>query len=391
MARTASGLAVALFVSCLVLRCSADWKPAVHGLQELDTVEQALHKVEDAKLTPEQRKVASRVVQDVERTVALLRADGNLTKVQKKEKLKSAIQELQGLQSQWELAAVELALKKLVENPHLSPKQIAGAKKVVAEVNSVVEQIESGKLTGEAQNKQVAFAIQELSGLQREWAAAAASGLQGQIAAKKALLKETEAELKLATMQKELLEKKLELKALVNEKNQHEAVAKQREEDAAQAAIVSKLVATAKALASTRNSTKGKEAFAALPSKKDAIRGILVDLKARAHNVSEAIKHLDAEEKNREAELSKSVEVPRASAKSKKIALAKGQAVLKVLVKQELRSYKKIRAVRESELQELQESIRSIETGDVSALTRVMSKMQAESKALQAKAKNFLY
>merc|ERR1740129_1864817 len=119
----------------------------------------------------------------------------NLTKAQKMEKARGSIQELQGLQSQWELAAVETSLKKL-SDLHLNPEQRAAAKKVVAEVDATVEAVETGKLTGAARNKQVGLAIKELQGLQRDWlnvtTASRVETLEKAIAAKKAQLKKAE-------------------------------------------------------------------------------------------------------------------------------------------------------------------------------------------------------
>merc|ERR1719384_1235636 len=159
---------------CLVALCSwvvgclASWKPA-DGVVDLDAVETALRKVEHAPLNPEQRKVATRVVSDVDRVVAQLSSDTKLSKAEKMKKAKAAIEELQGLQSQWELAAVEGALAKITDLPHLSAEQRNAARKVVADVEATVKDVEAGKLLGAARQKRVAFAIQELQSLEREW------------------------------------------------------------------------------------------------------------------------------------------------------------------------------------------------------------------------------
>merc|ERR1719384_479183 len=387
---------------CLVALCSwvvgclASWKPA-DGVVDLDAVETALRKVEHAPLNPEQRKVATRVVGDVDRVVAQLSSNTKLTKVEKMKKAKAAIEELQGLQSQWELAAVEGALTKITDLPKLSAAQRTAAKKVVADVEATVKDVEAGKLVGAARNKRVALAIQELQTLEREWTNVSTvervDALEKEIAAKKMLLKKDEMELKLAGLEKELAQKKLMLKKLTADKDQARDAEKQRKEDAAQEAMVARLLATAKALAAkAKNKTKPEHAQAAQPTGDATLAALASDLWAQEQNVSSSIARMDAEEKARQAEMSSSVQkVAKAPAEGKTEATNRGQKMLTQLMKQEHRNYLKARAVKEAQRKEIDDGLQSIQRRDVAGLAKLMQKMQTEQKSLQARAKNFLY
>jgi len=376
----------------------AVWKPAAAAMSDLDAVERALHTVEVASMTPEQKKASKHVVDDVERIVLQLHSDKAMTKAQKMGKAKAAIEELQGLQSQWELAAVETALKRVTELPHLSQEQRAAAKKVVADVDATVEEVEAGKLIGAARNKRVGFAIKELQDLQKDWlhttTASKVEALEQEIAAKKALLKKSEVELKMFKLEKELATKKLLLKKLVAEKGQAQDLEKERKEDSAQEAMVSKLLGVAKALAAAKKphaaaSQQKVPLTAAVPG----LSALVAQLQAQEQKAAAAIKHMDAEEKVREATLSRSArageEAPMKNATSD--AMQKGEIMLKQLVKEEHRKFLKARAVKEAQRQELADGVQSIQKGDTTALAHLMVKMEKESKSLQAKTKGFLY
>merc|ERR1719277_480391 len=237
-----------------------------------------------------------KAVSDVEATVTQLKGNTNMTKAQRMQSVQNAIQELQGLQSQWQLSAAVTAMEKLENLPHLSAKQREAAKKIVGDVEGTVSAIESGKLTGAAQHEKVGAAIKELTDLQRDWLNATTTSrveeLEREMAAKKMMLKKTEMELKLTKMQKELAEKKLLLKKLTAQKDQAADLEKARKEDAADQAMVAKLLATAKALAGKKAAEKqgqaapAKAVDAKVVDKQSPLAGILVDLKARAKKVS---------------------------------------------------------------------------------------------------------
>lgn len=383
----------------LAVGSHAEWKPA-DGVVDLNALEQALRSVEMASMSPEQKKVSAHVVADVEKVVVQLNSDKKLTKAQKMDKAKGAIQELQGLQSQWELAAVEKSLKTLTDLPHLSPEQRAAAKKVVAVVDATVEDVEAGKLTGAARNKQVGLAITELQGLQRDWlnvtTVSKVEALEKAIAAKKAQLKEAEAELKLVHMEKELAEKKMLLKKLQAQKGQSEEMSKQKKEDATQEEMVSKLLGMAKALAASKKPLEAHasvlqpnaSALAANP----ALNELTAQLKAQEHNISASIERLDVEAKAQEAALSRSIEEgSKMPAKLATKAMSQSEKMMKTLLKDEHRKYLKTRALKESQRKELQDGIKSIQQGDTTALAKLILKMETEGKSLQAKTKGFLY
>merc|ERR1719346_65464 len=130
-----------------------------------------------------------KAVSDVEATVTQLKSDTKLSKAQRMQKVRSAIQELQGLQSQWQLSAAETALEKLEKLPHLSAKQRDAAKKVVADVEATVVAIESGKLTSAAQHEKVGATIKELTHLQSDWLNTTAASYERELDAKKQMLK----------------------------------------------------------------------------------------------------------------------------------------------------------------------------------------------------------
>lgn len=394
--------ALLLVVCSVAVGCLAEYKPA-DSVSDLNAVEEALHKVENATLSPEQRRAAASIVKKVDQVVVQLSTDKTLTKAQKLEKTKVAIQELEGLQAQWELSEVEGALSKVADLPHLSPQQRANAKKVVTDVEAIAKDVEAGKLTGAEKKKRVGFAIQELQALQKDWfnstTASRVQALKQELAEKKMLLKKDEAEIKLASLEKELAEKKLILKKFTAAKDRSQNEEKQRREDQAQEAMVAKLLATAKALAiSKKKQPAGVTASAAANQTKAAaqekpdLSALVTDLQARARNVSADIAHMDAEEKKRQAALSTSIEAgAKAPAAAKTDALEKGQKMLQRLSKQEHRNFLKARAVKESQVQELDQGVRSIQKGDVTTLTKLLQKMQNEQKSMQAKSKNFLY
>jgi len=392
-----------LALGCFATGSLAEWKPA-DAVNDLDAVELALHKVETAQFSAGQKKSATHAVAEVEKIVEQIKTDKKMTKSQKKEKVKAAIQELQNLQSQWELNSVEGALKNIVGLPNLSPKQRAAATTVVTDVDSIVEQVTAGKLTGDARNKKVALAIQELQGLQRDWlnttTAARVEELKAELAAKQALLKKDDAELKLAKLSKELAEKKMLLKKLVAQKNAAESSVKERKEDSAEQAMVAKLLATAKSLAARKPQKETKSTSKAVagsakvstPADVPAVAAILSDLEGREHNLSASIARMDAEENKREADMNKAIEAGQnAPTSGKTDATVRSQKMMKMLLKQEHRKYLKARGVREAQRQELDDGVQSIKKGDVAALSNLMAKMQGESKSMQSKTKNFLY
>merc|ERR1740139_2125440 len=54
--------------------------------------------------------MSMKAVSDVEATVTQLKSDTNMTKAQRMQKVQNPIQDLQGLQSQWQLSAAVIAM-----------------------------------------------------------------------------------------------------------------------------------------------------------------------------------------------------------------------------------------------------------------------------------------
>jgi len=290
--------------------------------------------------------------------------------------------------------AVEQALAKLTSNPRMSPEMVGAAKQVTQEVEQAAKEIESGSTSKAEKMKLVGHALTSLQGLQGTWEKAAKDALAKEKAAeetetgasariaklkkeleqKKAMLAKDETMLKEAQMQKEILEK---------------AEGGSKEEARQQEAELASLEAMAKSMSSAPKAADKPhaQAHSKVPA---SLEHVVADLRARAKNLTASLERLDAEEKTREAELEKvaNAQVP---TQGKKDAIQQGQKVLNMMKKQAKRGYKKARAVKAAELTELNEAISSIDKGDVKALSKLMAKMQHESKQLNAKAKNFLY
>jgi len=401
------------------------WEAVADGVPELEAVETALQKVSSAKLGPKQQAAAQRAVRDVEQVITEVQSNHKLTKSEKNAKVKGAIHELQGLQSQWELAAVEAALKRVVQDPRLAPQQLATAKTVVADVDAALDEVESGKLDAESRKKKVGLAIQKLGSLEKELANATAvspkqAKLQKEIEEKEAQLKKAEAELKLAHLQKDLLEKKMQLKELVAEKEASESEVQQRKETAAEHEQVSKLIAAARSLAAVR---KASPATAAVPSPQapaapagsaavavakavpaaaggsaempagkaansTAIQAIVTQLQAKLKVETAALVKLDTDWKQKADKLRKAITESK-KAQGNKVARYSG--MLEGTLKSHQRIYLKARAIRATEISELRSGLRSVEQGDVGALSKLLAKMQQEAKSMQAKSGEFLH
>jgi len=306
------------------------------------------------------------------------------------------------------LDAVEEALRKMTSLPHLSAAQLSSAKKVTDDVHRIVSEIESNKsLSEKAKGEKVGNAIKELEGLQTEWDQAVAMAakkakaadekyfaLKNELDKKEELLAKDEKMLTITSLEKELDEKKLKLAQA-----QAQAREQANKEDARQQDVmVAKLVNMAKAMSATKTQPKAAAATRGAAKKDSALKSgvlkpILANLQERAQNITAFLKKMDVTEQKHEAELNALVEKKAASlTKGKGSAeAAKTRSMLKSVVKQETRKYKKARASKQSELNELKEAIKSIEKGDVKALQNTMLKMQRDVKAMQSNSKSFLY
>lgn len=301
--------------------------------------------------------------------------------------------------------AIEAALAKIVNSPHLTAAQLKSAKAVSANVEKTVQELESpeGKLLPkEAKAAKVRAAIKALQGLQDQWQKAAAqpiaqkqAELTKQLAAKEAQLAQEQKELKVMKLKMKLDEKKLALEKLVEMKNAKQQAAA-RQESEKQAAAQQEMVANVLHMAKSLQAAQGKNAsmthaVAKVADGKAAVlKTILAHLEGRMHNVSSAIAKLDAAEKHREDQLSEAT-FQKAPVNGSSDAIGQGRSLLRMLMKKEHRKFEKTRATLKNELNEISASVKSIKKGDVAGLTKVMSQMQNEVKSLQAKSHKFLY
>lgn len=291
------------------------------------------------------------------------------------------------------LDALEKALSNVINSPHLSKAQLVQAKKVSADIEKTVSELETAegkKLSKEARGAKVSAAIKELQGMQADWQKAADAKIADRKADLMKKLKEKQAELikdqkmlKVINLEKALAEKKLALQKLIEQK-QNKANDKARQEAekeaAAQLEQVSNILKIAKDM-------KAKPAKAEDAKK---VKDAATYLETRAHAVSDSLAKMDAEEKKREDEV-KSAVSKKMPVQDQNDALAKSQDILKMLLKKEHRAYEKSRAGLANQLKELHEAAQSLKKGDAEGLAKVMSHMQSEMKTAQAKSHKFLY
>jgi len=285
---------------------------------------------------------------------------------------------------------VEKALAQITHLPHLTKAQLSDAKKVSADVEKSIAELESPagqKLSKEARNAKVTASVKELENLQTTWSKSADVAIADRKAALEKELKDKEAELekdtkmmKVLTLEKKLAEKKLKLQNMIDAKNTEQAKRQAAKEAAEQQAMVS----TVMDLAKNMKTAKDKTVVA------DKLKPVMSYLESRKKTVSDSLAKIDAEEKKSEAEINAltSTKIP---VKDGKDPLAKSQGMLNMLAKQEHRAYLKARAPLQSELKELSEAVDGIKKGDVAAISKVMGHMQNEMKSLQAKSQKFLY
>jgi len=298
-----------------------EWTPAVDGVNDLDTVEKALQKVSDfSSMDATQKAAAKSVVGNVEHVLANMKTS-KLTKSEKQAALKGAIGQLKSLKSQWELSAVEGSLKKLVEGGHMSPEMLAKAKMVASSVDGVVDQIEAGKLVGDAQRQEVAGAIQQLTGLEHDLSNAPATGkvtqMERQLVEKKAMFANEEKELQVFKLQKDLLEKKEALSKLVAEQKAMEGEKKAEEQDqqekkqAMQDAsemeeVQPKVAPTVEVKKPVFEKVLVSKAASSAPA--HATKGDISELHSRAAELAYQLVKLDAQEKAEQAGLHKQMD-----------------------------------------------------------------------------------
>jgi len=195
-------------------------------------------------------------------------------------------------------------------------------------------------------------------------------------------LAKDEKEIQLYKLKKELAEKQLELNNLEMDKAKDAMSKKNEVEDSkAQQEMVKNLLSIATGLKG-QNQTVVK-----LPPQMNAI---LADLLKRSASMKAGLAKLDETQKKSEADLDAALK-KQVGAKGSSDVMSKAQAMIKSLKKKEERKFQKVRAVKKNQANELDSAIASIQKMDIDALQKVLGKMQAETKATDAKSGHFLY
>merc|ERR1719235_1529475 len=259
-------------------------------------------------------------------------------------------------------AVLEQALDKITKI-HMSPEESKHAEKVATDVRKAITVVESkSNLTKAQRNEKIGTAIKELMELQAEFKPkkhmteeekkAKLAQLEKDLKAKKELLAKEESMIKLYTLQKELAEKKLQLQNLIEKKQQQEANQKSGAADAAEElAFTSRLMKLSGDLAKTdANSTA-------------TVKAALAEVKSRAKKESDELSKMEAANKKAMADL---------DTEAKKMQIKGGEQMIHRLKKQETRSFKKLRAQKQAELNELKTLEQSIEQHDVKKFTATL-------------------
>jgi len=297
------------------------------------------------------------------------------------------------------LDAVEQALNNIVQSTHLPASMMAAAKKAVVNVEDTVHFLESAKgkaLTKEARGAKVMAAVKQLQDLQVEFQKTGEAKVEDKQAELMKELEQKKAELakemkmmKVLNLEKSLAEKKLKLENLIEAKQAEQA----HKEDAKTIADREEMIANVLKLAKDVQSSKGANSSMTHAVKNVAetnpklLAQVSTYLQGRMKTLSGNMVDVDASMKKREDEINATL--TEAGSKAEATEMKKSKAMLDMLVKKEKRQYKKMRAGLQSEYNELDTAMKSINKGDVAGLSKVMTHMQSEMK--KAKSHKFLY
>lgn len=281
-------------------------------------------------------------------------------------------------------AALESALNKIT-SIHMSAEESKHAEKVAADVRDAIKVIESNStnLTKAQRQAKIGAAVKELMQLQAEFKPKAQlseeqrkaklAQLEKDLKAKKELLAKEENMIKLYTLQKELAQKKLQLQNLIEKKEQAEAAKKSGAADAAEEVkFVSKMFDVTKDLAKA-------DKKAELPA---SVKTALAEVKSRAKKESDDLAKMETANKKAMADL---------DAEVKKMSIKGGDKMIHKLKKQEQREFKKRRAQKQVQLNELKTLEQSIEQHDSQKMAATLHKMEHDAKALTARSGDFLH
>lgn len=274
-----------------------------------------------------------------------------------------------------DLEIVGKALDAILATPHLSKEQLTSAQSVAAKVRSNLKAVEAGGLKGAARSAKVGEALAALTGLEAEWAEktkqakakeeaadAHMAALEKELAAKKALLAKESDQMKVLTMEKELMEKKLKLNTLMEKK---QAMAEQK--------------------AKEKEEVERKEVFQTLEavsqhmSSADARKAALAHVNARMKSVQDAIANIVADEKADQKKFD-----------SMKLDEKVGK-MLKSIKKKNHREHAKAKALKDAELANLNSALQSVKKGDANGAKDILDKMKRDAKRLDAKSGDFLH
>jgi len=287
------------------------------------------------------------------------------------------------------LDAVEKAIDRIVAAPNLSAEQLKQAKHVAEDVKKDIEEVESSKTLSKAERQaKVGAALKELMGLKDEFSRpqnktaieSKLATLQKELSEKKQALEKEESMIKLLNLQKSLAEKKMELQKLLEKKHESDMSKKSTEEEAGEESAMA-----GKLLTALHGLEAGNSSQLAAPLK--VAKG---DLQAREKKVSASLEKMEKEEKKSEADLDAAANkhVP---STGKDDTIKKEQSMLRVFKKQVHRKFAKAEALKKDELAELKEAELSIEKRDVKSLQKTLAKMQGQAKVLSAKSGDFLH
>jgi len=305
----------------------------------------------------------------------------------------------EGTWGQPDLNAVNGALNTVLSEKHLAPEKRQLAQHVSDVVKKDIAALVAGKkLTKEAKRALVADAMKEMSGLEAALSKPSISqtkngtamalklaSMEKELAQKKAELAKDEDQMKLLSLEKELAEKRMELENLEAQKAKENSGKAAAAEQAGKADMVAKLVAMAKSMAAAKHA--GSTVQKAQPS---ALTGILATLQAHSKDLTAKLQQMDVANKKINKDIDAMIKKP-VPTQGKADALARGQSMLKGLRKKEQRKYEKARAIKKNELSEITSAIQSIEKGDVKALQAIMAKMQKEAETMKANSGSFLH
>jgi len=271
-----------------------------------------------------------------------------------------------------QLDAVEADLRKIAKlNKNWSPSLLTFAKHVSEDVNRVVGEVEAkdSTLTSKAKASKIAGAVWELGMLKSKLEKSA--GIKEK---SRELVKNQQQMIHFkASLEKQLKEKKSELRDLLEEKRQEEdaevkAIADQHE----QSEIVAKL------LTFVKNSTGVRGTVTAAASK------VTQALEKRAETLSLAIETLAADE-------NKAVAHHRKERKEMGFGSLKAQMNLASVWKKQQKMFRQAVSLKKAEQKEIDIAIKSIQDGDWETLEKTMKKMKRAARASEARGGHFLH